>query len=705
MQTIPQQHKEIIKSQLNQDGLVGWIRTAHTYFLIGILVKNTIGIITQNNNIINLYNSSNLESTGISFGYFADPPAYGNSISVNNNFFGGSTNYVYTLIVVYGTLNSTIIGNSANVIGVGTILECISNTNRMGGNSLISNNNFSNLTVEGFSGISTGSISLGALTDHHAIVSDNTFTNIITKDFSGIEIYDGNIECRNNLISNIISVADVVGISSFFHLDGSVHNIYENKINQINVDYGYVSGISCGAGSTITSANVYKNLISDISGTGTSTFYLQINGISVEPALNTHICNNLIANLSLNHANINGILINNSFGTSNVTIDYNTIYLNGSGISNFNSNGILHVGNSNASISNLKLKNNIVYNNCIATGSGSAVAYRRNSDISNYNPSSDNNLFYAGAPSLTQLIYTDGTNSFSNIADYKTFMNAIGADQNSVAGNVIFQSTVCSNPNFLKFNVSIPSKAESGGQNIPGVIDDFAGTIRFGNTGYAGTGNAPDIGAWELEGIPFSNSSISLSLKLYIQGYYTGNGFMDNNGAGGSLFYLNTTGAQPEDADTVYVSAMNASSPYVEVEMQKGLLKTNGLLTVSFSPQVLSGNSYYIRIRHRNSIETWSNVPVTMSSNTQYYFSDSQTQAFGANQVETFDQMGWAIYSGDINQDGAIDGGDFLELDPSIQNGDGGYTIGDLNGDGAVDGGDFLVLDPNIQNGIGAAIP
>ena len=65
----------------------------------------------------------------------------------------------------------------------------------------------------------------------------------------------------------------------------------------------------------------------------------------------------------------------------------------------------------------------------------------------------------------------------------------------------------------------------------------------------------------------------------------------------------------------------------------------------------------------------------------------------------------FAIYSGDINQDGAVDGSDFLELDPSIQNGDGGYMPGDLNGDGAVDGSDFLVLDPNIQIGIGAATP
>jgi hypothetical protein len=65
----------------------------------------------------------------------------------------------------------------------------------------------------------------------------------------------------------------------------------------------------------------------------------------------------------------------------------------------------------------------------------------------------------------------------------------------------------------------------------------------------------------------------------------------------------------------------------------------------------------------------------------------------------------WAIFSGDINQDFAVDVTDYLILDPDIQNGLGGYVVTDLNGDGAVDVTDYLILDPNIQNGVGAIIP
>ncbi len=170
---------------------------------------------------------------------------------------------------------------------------------------------------------------------------------------------------------------------------------------------------------------------------------------------------------------------------------------------------------------------------------------------------------------------------------------------------------------------------------------------------------------------------------------------------------LNITGvsADPMDADSIFISAMDPVPPYAEVDRQPGILKTNGDVTVSFGQAVVANSSYYLKINHRNSVETWSAAPVLLTATTTYSFSSATSQAFLSNEALTFDALYAAIYSGDINQDGAVDGTDFLELDPAIQEGDGGYAIGDLNGDGAVDGSDFLLLDPNVQMGIGAAIP
>ena len=198
-------------------------------------------------------------------------------------------------------------------------------------------------------------------------------------------------------------------------------------------------------------------------------------------------------------------------------------------------------------------------------------------------------------------------------------------------------------------------------------------------------------------------NGIYLNSKILIQGYYTAGGLMKNGGSG----YLNVTAVSPDplDVDTVTLYAMASASPFGEIDHQNGILKTNGDIRVVFGPAVHAGTSYYIKVKHHNSIETWSALPVLFTSPTTYLFITSSSQAFLNNMVVTPDNMGWAIYSGDINQDGATDGNDYLLLDPSIQNGDGGYNNNDLNGDGAVDGRDFLVLDPNIQAGVGVFTP
>ena len=200
-----------------------------------------------------------------------------------------------------------------------------------------------------------------------------------------------------------------------------------------------------------------------------------------------------------------------------------------------------------------------------------------------------------------------------------------------------------------------------------------------------------------------------LSSKVYLEGYYSGSGLMQWAGAG----YMNVTGVSPNttDADTVEISAMNPTSPYGLVETQKGILKTNGDISVTFSPAVISGNSYYIMVKHHNHVETWSASPIVFSGITNYPFATAATQAFASNMVLTIDGQHWALYAGDMTdasngiQDGQVDGSDFLLLDVEIQNGAGGYHPYDLNGDGQVDGSDFLLLDVNIQNGIGVAKP
>ena len=75
-------------------------------------------------------------------------------------------------------------------------------------------------------------------------------------------------------------------------------------------------------------------------------------------------------------------------------------------------------------------------------------------------------------------------------------------------------------------------------------------------------------------------------------------------------------------------------------------------------------------------------------------------KAYGDNMVQVDVIAGvpvFAIYSGDIDQSGVIDGADFGVYDFDAQLNVQGYFITDLNGDGEVNGSDFGIYDFNAQ--------
>lgn len=82
----------------------------------------------------------------------------------------------------------------------------------------------------------------------------------------------------------------------------------------------------------------------------------------------------------------------------------------------------------------------------------------------------------------------------------------------------------------------------------------------------------------------------------------------------------------------------------------------------------------------------------------------AQNNAYGDNQKEVEPGV-FAIYSGDINQDGVCDIFDQAIMDNDIQNFAFGYVLSDINGDSSVDIFDQAILDNNIFNFIGVISP
>ena len=239
-----------------------------------------------------------------------------------------------------------------------------------------------------------------------------------------------------------------------------------------------------------------------------------VNGIQVSGATASLICtinNNIIGDLRAPAAiladPIRGISVISTGITSTTNVYYNTVYLNASlGGINFGSSGIYHVTSATATTSALNLIDNNITNVSVPRGTGLTVAYRRSSNtLTNYGTTSNNNMFYAGTPGVFNLIFNDGTNSDQTIAAFKTRMatrDAASISEDLITGSV-FLSTTGSAVAYLHIDQSKTTALKSGGVNISTFTDDYDGDIRFGNTGYAGNGTAPDIGADEFAGLQF----------------------------------------------------------------------------------------------------------------------------------------------------------------------------------------------------------
>ena len=154
--------------------------------------------------------------------------------------------------------------------------------------------------------------------------------------------------------------------------------------------------------------------------------------------------NNFVAGLQAGNASladaVRGISVNSSTAGTAYNLYYNSIYLNANSAgANFGTSGIYHLTNATATTAALKMIGNIIVNTSTANGTGITAAYRRSdATLTNFAAASNYNLFYAGTPSATNLIFYDGTNSDQTLAAYKTRISP--RDANSISTMPYFVS-------------------------------------------------------------------------------------------------------------------------------------------------------------------------------------------------------------------------------------------------------------------------
>ncbi len=230
----------------------------------------------------------------------------------------------------------------------------------------------------------------------------------------------------------------------------------------------------------------------------------------------------------------------------------------------------------------------------------------------------------------------------------------------SISGGVTVNSITFNSPTSVTLNISTVG-SPLGLKNITVTNPD----------GQQSTGNNL---------INIISSSVTLNLTAYLEG-----------------FYNSSTDLMVRDTVRAYLR--NSSSPYALVDSGKVYLSTTGTGSISYN-NAADGINYFIQMKHRNALETWSQSPGQSFSGgiLNYDFTTDSTKAYGNN--ETLVDNGpnkFAFYEGDVNHNGVVALSDIIQTYNDAGIFLTGYIISDLNGDNIVNLNDVIIAYNNAS--------
>ncbi len=401
--------------------------------------------------------------TGTFYGiYYSASPVAGSTENINNNII---TNLTKTTATGTGTIYGIYKGGS----GLGTI-------------------NLNNNTITGFSSAAAtvyyGIYQIGS-PPNYVNINNNKVGNFTN---GGASIIYG---IYNNPSATSIVTYSQDSVFNLTSAGGAVYGMYSVNGATVNINRNTIAGLTS---TTSTAAVVY--------------------GLYLGGGVTTNVYNNFISDLNTPASTsttpaISGLYIG---GSTYVNAYYNTIFLKAvsTSVTTFSTAGIYA-----STTPIVDLRNNVVVNNSTPGTSGQAVAYRRSSNLlTSYSANSNNNCFYAGTPSTTNLIFFDGANSDQTLAAYKTRVNP--KDNASGSENPPFVNSTTA-PYDLRVQTGIATILESGGQVVAApvnITNDYYTTARYPNSGYPVGGFtpvAPDMGAHEFGGLNSGSAGPNIS--------------------------------------------------------------------------------------------------------------------------------------------------------------------------------------------------
>ena len=177
--------------------------------------------------------------------------------------------------------------------------------------------------------------------------------------------------------------------------------------------------------------------------------------------------------------------------------------------------------------------------------------------------------------------------------------------------------------------------------------------------------------------------------------------------AGMEGFYNSGTNSLNK-SDTVKAYLRNSFSPFSIMDSSEAIIDSVSM-EGNFKFNNAGPGSYYIVLKHRNCIETWSSSggisydPMKINS---YDFTTSDMQAYGNNQILIDNSpVKYAMFSGDINNDGSVELTDLIEVYTAAVSFTSGDILHDLNGDNTVNLNDVIVCYNSVSSFVSVIKP
>ena len=188
--------------------------------------------------------------------------------------------------------------------------------------------------------------------------------------------------------------------------------------------------------------------------------------------------------------------------------------------------------------------------------------------------------------------------------------------------------------------------------------------------------------------------SKTLQLKLFLEGLYNNNSMVETMNGN-----LDAPQWGPNIADKMGVELHEENPPYnTFYSLDSVNLSTNGIALMN-TPCAMNGN-YYIAVKTRNHIYTWSSISIPFNSNlVSYDFTTSMLQAYGIDAQLNEGNNNYAFCLGDLDQNGWVDSEDYNLFEPDLSMGLVGCFLSDFNGSGWVDSEDFNMFETHLSIG------